>query len=255
MQPYVDSGQVRVFSNYYASGAVVENNTLKSVAFHGTRQNAAPMTVRATITIDATNWGDVIKAAGAAYEFGPDLKSKYHEPLAPISRDEYPLTDMNPITYCMVIEETDEYKPIARPTGFDRLNYDNHAYPKDPLWLYPTRRLIDRYNFKEVQHPDVLLLCFPAFDYPLDILPQSVVDALETDEPGSSRKNIVQMIRKQRQIIFDDAKQYSLGFLYYLQTIVHDTMQDKTHSFRRFKLSGEFGTPDRLGAAKSGATL
>jgi hypothetical protein len=106
--------------------------------------------------------------------------------------------------------------------------------------------VIDHYNFKDVTHPDVLLLCFPAFDYPLDVHPKPLAEALEKTEAGASKKNIVQLTRAQRQLVFDDAKQYSLGFLHYLQTEVHDGMQDKTHSFRRFELTTEFGTPDRM---------
>ena len=94
-------------------------------------------------------------------------------------------------------------------------------------------------NYKEVTHPDVLLLCFPAFDYPLDVHPQALSDALERTEAGASKKNIVQLSRAQRQLVFDDAKRYSLGFFHYLQTEVHDGMKDKTHSFRRFHFWGE----------------
>jgi len=97
-----------------------------------------------------------------------------------------------------------------------------------------------------VTHPDVLLLCFPAFDYPTDVWPKGVADALEASEAGASKKNIATLTPEQRQIVYEDAKRFSLGFLYYLQTEVHDAMEDKTHSFRRFKLSEEFGTPDNL---------
>jgi hypothetical protein len=146
----------------------------------------------------------------------------------------------------MVIVETEDYRPIPAPAGYDPRNYRDHAYPKDPLWLYPTRRIIDRYGFDTVTHPDVLLLCFPAFDYPTDIWPAAVAEALEETEPGASKKNIAELTRAQRQIVYNDAKRYSLGFLHYLQTEVHDAMEDTTHSFRRFKLSEEFGTADNL---------
>jgi len=248
IEPYVKSGQVRIFEDYEPAVAEVDDATsaLRRVSFHSTHANQPPLMVRAKITIDASDWGDVIKVVGAAYEFGPDLQEKYGEPLAPTSREAYPITDMNPITYCMVVVETDRYEPIAQPTGYDMRSYENHAYPKDPLWLYESRRLVDHYGYPEIDHPDVLLLCFPAFDYPLDVLPKRVTDALEATEPGASQKNIVQMTRRQRRLIFEDAKQYSRGFLYYLQTAVHDQMPDQTHSFRRFELSDEFGTPDRM---------
>jgi len=248
LEPYVRSGRVRILSHWSPVAAEVEPATsaLTSVRFHSDRTPDDVLTVSARLTIDATDWGDVIKAAGADYEFGPDLKSKYGEPRAPESREAFPITDMNPITYCMVINETDEYRPIDRPAGYDPRNYRTHKWPKDPLWIYRSRRVIDRYGFRNVTHPDVVLLCFPAFDYPLDVLPKSVADAIDALEPGASKKNIVQMTRAQRQTIFDDAKRSALGYLYFLQTEVHDAMPDRTHSFRRFQLTDEFGTPDRL---------
>jgi len=255
LAPYIASGRVSIASHYAPASASVVDDRLRNIRFHDVRPASldpsvqAPrpdLVVSARVTIDASDWGDAIQAAGAEYEFGPDLQSKYGEPLAPTSRENYPLTDMNPITYCMIIEETDRYEPISQPAHYDRRSYDAHAYPKDPLWLYASRRLIDHYNFPQVDHPDVLLLCFPAFDYPLDVLPAHVAADLEATEVGASRKNIVEMNRVQRQIVFDDAKQFALGFLYYLQTVVHDQMPDTAHSFRRFQLSDEFPTPDRL---------
>ena len=246
VKPYVESGQLQIVSDYYTVSAGLEGgNRLATVRFRSTN-DAAELTVSAKITIDSSDWGDVIKAAGADYEFGPDLKGKYNEPLAPTSREAYPNTDMNPITYCMVINETDRYEPIQKPEKYDKRNYIDHPYPKDPLWLYESRRVIDHYNFKDVTHPDVVLLCFPVFDYPLDVLPQHVAEALEATERDTSKKNIVEMSRTQRHIIFEDAKLHSLGFLYHLQTTAHDAMPDKTHSFGRFELSDEFGTPDRM---------
>ncbi len=245
LQPYVDRGQITIFSWYEPVDVGIEADRVQRVTFESRRDDPR-LQVQATLTIDASDWGDVIRLSGASYEFGPDLKSKYGEPLAPERREGFPLTDMNPITSCMVIEETDTYEPIPKPAGYDARNYRKHGYPKDPLWLYGTRRLVDRYEFPQISHPDVLLLCFPAFDYPLDALPKSVADALEVTEAGASTKNIVNLTPEQRRIVFEDAKKYSLGFLYYLQTEVHDQMADKTHSFRRFRLTDEFGTPDNM---------
>ena len=248
VEPYVASGQLRVFSHYAPESVTVDGDppTVRKVRFVSTKgDQSEPLEVSAKLTIDASDWGDVIRMSGAEYEFGPDLKSEYGEPLAPEQRKGYPLTDMNPITYCLVLRETDRTEPIPAPQNYDRRSYDAHRYPRDPLWLYESRRLIDHYNFADVASPDALLLCFPAFDYPLDVLPQSVCDALEATEPGASEKNIVEMSREQRQIVFADAKLFSLGFLHYLQTVIHEQMPDQAHSFRRFELTDEFGTPDR----------
>ncbi|MFV0444326.1 MAG: FAD-dependent oxidoreductase [Planctomycetaceae bacterium] len=245
--PYVATGQLRIFTHHAPAEVAVRKDpvTVTGVTFTSLRGDA-PLKVAAGLTIDASDWGDVIRLSGATYEFGPDLKSKYGEPLAPEQREGYPITDMNPITYNVVLREADALQmPIPAPAQYDRRSYDAHTYPKDPMFLYESRRLLDHYNFNDVTSLDALLLCFAAFDYPLDILPQRVQDALEATEPGASRKNIVEMSRTQRQIIFDDAKEFTLGYLHYLQTVVHDEMTDQSHSFRRFVLTDEFGTADR----------
>lgn len=246
LQPYIDSDQITIFNRFEPQSVTTENDRVVAVQFVDPQAPDRTLEVAATLTIDASDWGDVVRLSGAAYEFGPDLKHKYGEPLAPEQRDGYPLTDMNPITWCVVIEESGDGQPIDMPPGYDAENYRHHRWPKDPLWLYGTRRVIDHYHFDQIQHPDVLLLCFPAIDYPLDEYPGPVARALEESEPGSSKKNIVELSPAQRQIIFQDAKNYSLGFLYYLQTEVHDQMPDQTHSYRRFRLVDDFGTSDRL---------
>ena len=243
LQPYVDTGQVRVISDHYPVSATVENGALKTVTFAPTEGEGDRFTVHAPITIDASDWGEVVQAAGAAFEYGPDLKSTYGEPLAPESRDGYPLTDMNPISYTMLVIETNDESPIPPPSTYDERNYSWQTFDQEVI--YQSRRVVDRHELG-IDHPDVVLLCFTPQDYPLDVLPQRVVDALEADEPGGSKKNIVCMTRTQRQIIFDDAKLQSLGFLRYLQTVVHDENENTRYSFRRFALSDEFGTPDQL---------
>ena len=252
LAPYVQRGQIDIRSWYEPAKVTATDGRVSEVLFHGRRPTESndsrpPLRVQAKLTIDASDWGDVIRLSGADYEFGPDLKEKYGEPLAPENREGYPVTDMNPITYCMVIVETDEYTPISPPANYDQRNYLYHFGPEeDPLWLYGSRRIIDHYHFQEIDHPDVVLLCYCAFDYPLDIHPRAVTDALEATERGASKKNIVQLTPAQRQIVLEDAKQHTLGFLYYLQTQVHERMADTTHSFRRFQLTDEFGTPDKM---------
>jgi len=183
---------------------------------------------------------------------------------------------MNAITWAMIVVQSDNETPIPRPRNYDDRNYvrttrDSLAAMPDlpwdrpvrlgsiPAWpaaghenvsprqlsVFNVRRLIDGYTSKEGRTL-ILLNYMLGQDYPLERLPQRVIDALEANEPGASQKNIVTMSRRQRQIIFDDAKQHTLGVLYHLQTFVHDRVVDKAHSFRRFHLSGEFETPDEL---------
>jgi len=278
LQPYIDRQQVRLISWAYPVAAILsqDKNTLLGLTFRGSRAgDKDTFTIRAKLTIDASDWGEAVKLSGAEYEYGPDLKSKYNEPTAPKDRTEYPITDMNPITYCVVIESTGKDSLIPKPPLYDdrsywlttsmtkadyqTLNWPFKAHrPFNPPWIpdaqtfykgeqtvYTQRRLIDGLGLK-INQPDVILLNWSIQDYPFDVLPQHVVDALEKTEQGASKKNVVEMTREQRQIIFEDAKRHSLGMLYHLQTTVHDRMEDKSHTFRNFKLTNEFGTADKL---------
>ncbi len=271
--PYVGRGQIQIipYSYYPVAAQLAEDGkTLRSVRFRriGVDQNEpqhdGDFSVTARITIDASDWGEVIQLSGAEFEYGPDLRSKYGEPLAPTKRDDYPLTDMNPISYCLVIEETDGEQVVPRPEHYDERRYFNTTrltrseedalpWPHKPVEAFATvddvygaRRIVDHYGVAGVAGPDAILLCWFVQDYPLDVLPRHVVEELENIAPGASRKNIVTMTRRERQVVFDDAKQHSLGMLHHLQTTVHDRMKDRAHSFRRFQLSNEFRTPDHL---------
>jgi hypothetical protein len=277
IEPYVKRGQIQVISHYYPVGADLasDGKTLQAVHFRSTEPGQTELIVRARIIIDASDWGDVIQASGAAFAYGPDLRSAYGEPNAPADHSQYSATDLNPITYSLVIVETDREQIIPKPQHYDERRYfltsdvTKEDYlrlpwpfpphrPFNPPWtpltgsfyqgdrsVYSQRRLIDRYNLK-IDHPDVISLVWSVQDYPLDLLPQWVEEELEANEPGASKRNLVLMTPAQRRIVFEDAKQHSLGMLYHLQTTVHERMQDRSHSFRRFRLAEEFGTPDGM---------
>ncbi len=279
LQPYIDSGQVKFITNHYPVRADVDRTSqsskLTGLHFAPLKSNQADLHVRAKLTIDASDWGEAIQVSGAAFEFGPDPKSRYGEPSAPDDLSENPLNEMNPITWAMIVEESDGETPIARPDHFDDRNYPRATHfsltefrdlkwdepqpglgairhwppagdaSKRQLSVYTVRRIVDGEDSKDGK-TSILLNYMNGQDYPLERLPQRVVDALEATEPGASKKNIVVMTREQRQIIFDDAKQHSLGVLFHLQNFVHQRAKDKANSFRNFHLSTEFGTPDNL---------
>jgi len=249
LAPYEAQGLIARYSGYYPTQALVNADgiTLEGLVFAPTTPGGTSLVVRADMTIDASDWGDAIRLSGADYAFGPDLKADYAEPSAPTSRADYPLTDMNPITYCQIVVEQTNNTPIPMPAGYDVRNFSTGAWSSLGFdQAYTSRRLVDHYAYPQIDHPDAILLNNPHVDYPLVPLPTNVVLALEALEPGASSKNIVEMTREQRQVLFDDAKQRSLGYLYYLQTVMHNSLADQTHSFLHFALSDEFGTPDHL---------
>lgn len=286
IQPYIDLGQIEVFWKRAAvSARVIRNDEahprLVGLAFAPVdlqtgKVGVIDLRVNARLTIDASDWGDAIQVSGAAYEVGPDPKSRYGEPSAPEDISEYPANEMNPITWAMIVEETNEWNPIPEPPNYDIRNYPRAtrvgmtAFGKDLDWdrkvsryggilhwppkgekakrqlsIYSVRRIVEGATSTDGR-TSILLNYMNGQDYPLERLPKRVTVALEATEPGASEKNLVEMTREQRQIVFDDAKNHSLGVLHHVQTWVHDQVDDTANSFRKFRLSREFGTPDHL---------
>jgi hypothetical protein len=191
---------------------------------------------------------------------GPDLKSRFHEPSAPESLDPGGDLEMNPISWCPLLREVGKDSTIPKPA-----RYDDHSFAdwqKAPPWvdwdgsggiynmagwcIYTHRRMIDRYHNDLAPGTEATILNWPAQDYPLSTLPKHVVEALEKNEPGASKKNIVAMSPAQRRIVFEDAKQRALEFVYWLQTTAHDRVGDFPQSFRYMKLADDYGTADQL---------
>ena len=278
LQPYLETGQVRLFVERYPVRADVNKQQgrprLTGLRFARIGSETPDLHVTARITIDASDWGDAIQVVGAAFECGPDPQSRYGEPSAPIDLSGHPANEMNPITWAMIIVESDGETPIARPSVYDRRNYVRTsrlslAAMKDLEWdrpvrlssilhwpeegmqsprqlsVYTVRRVVDGTTSKQGR-TIILLNYMLGQDYPLERLPQRVVNALEATEQGASTKNVVLMSRAQREVIYEDAKQHALGVLYHLQQYVHDRASDTANSLRNFELSDEFGTPDRL---------
>lgn len=278
IQPYVDAGRVEVFWNHLPESAEVDRSgdrpRLTGMRFRSAEDKESGLRVTAGMTIDASDWGEVVQLSGAAYECGPDPFSRYGEPSAPMDLADFPANEMNPITWTMVVEETGDPSPIAKPSGFDDryfpratrlsaekwkdLEWDRPVsrgailhWPDEgeeaprQLSVYTVRRLIDG-STSPTGKTVILLAYMNGQDYPLTRLPADVSAALERTEAGASEKNIVEMTREQRQIIFNDAKNHARKVLYHLQNFVHENAPDKANSFRNFRLSDQFGTPDQL---------
>lgn len=236
LEPLEATGTLTRYSRYQIHSARVTNNRLASVEFHHTENPERRLVVSAKMTIDASDWGDVIRACGAEYDFGIDARSEFSEPRAPETAE--PRTDLNPITWSMILLRQEKESLIPRPDGYDERSFAGKWGWIDEEFAYTTRRLVDGQGFAKIDHPDVLLINNPNVDYPVDVYPASVVRRLEATAPGASTLNIVEMTPTQRAIVFADARGRSLQYLFYLQS--------RFPKFRRMALSTEFGTPDRL---------
>lgn len=263
LKPYVESGSLRIARGWQVDRVSVEANRVASVTFSpapGFSPTEKSLTLKAKLTMDSSDWGDIIRLSGTKYGAGPDLRSRFDEPSAPEQFDDAGPQEMNPLSWCLVLREAGKDVTIPKPATYDARSFS--ALDKTPPWvdsdmssgiysqsgwsIYTHRRLVDRWHFGFPQGTEATFLNWPVQDYPLCQLPQRVTDALEKTELGASKKNIAALTAAQRRLIFEDAKQHTLGMLYHLQTAVHDRVGDFPQSFRYMQLTNEFGTADKL---------
>ena len=235
LAPYEQRGRITRYSEYRVKHVVTKNDRVLGVNFVS-NDGKKPLAVRAPITIDATDWGDVIQGSDAKWDTGIDAKSEFEEPSAPESSE--PTTDLNPITWCMILEQRKTKTLYPRPAGYDPRYFNKRWNWIDEKFAYTTRRLVDGQGFSEFDHPDIVLINTPPVDYPLDRYAADVAVALEATEAGASQKNLVAMTPQQRKIVFQDARKHSLKFYYHLQ--------QRFPKFQYMALSDEFGTDDHL---------
>jgi len=268
---------VQVESNALPDG-IVQDGDRTVVVFRRTKSDGRQLdqiVVRARQVIDCSDWGDVVKLSGAEYFAGPDPRSRFDEPSAPEEVTDRNRNEMNPISYCLVLRERDDLATMDKPPHYDerryycavnttRAQFDALGFPKGVLALntppfvdsaypegiysrnqsvYTQRRLLDQHHNNLAAGSERILINWVAQDYPLYDYPRWVVDALEATERGASRKNIVDMTYKQRQIVFDDAKWHALGLLCFLQNLPDQAMAEK---FQKLKRVDDFGTIDKL---------
>jgi len=261
--PYTEkgSGQIHVLRPWEPVKVLVQASRVVGTEFQKVGAADAPrLTVKAGLTIDSSDWGDVIRLSGAAYSAGPDLKSRYEEPSAPERLEADGHQEMNPLSWCPLLREVGRDVTIPKPARYDERSFaDMRSVPPWRDWdgsggiynaagwcVYTHRRIIDRHHNNLPAGTEATLLNWPTHDYPLCTLPQHVAEALERTEPGTAKKNIVDMSSAQRRIIYEDAKQRALELLYYLQTAAHDRVGDFPQSFRYMRLAEDYGTADRL---------
>ncbi len=232
-------------------------NRITGVTFARAGQPGELLRVRAALTIDSTDWGDVIRLSGAKYLAGPDLRSRFNEPSAPEILEADGQQEMNPISWCPVLREAGRDSTIPKPASYDARSFSDKVpfvdwdgsggiYNMSGWSIYTHRRMVDRRHLNLAPGTEMTLLNWPSHDYPLHQLPRHVAEALERTAPGSSKKNIVDLTPVQRRIVYEDVKRRSLEFLYYLQTDLHNRVGDYPESFRYMKLTEEYGTADRL---------
>lgn len=153
------------------------------------------------IVLDATELGDVMPIARIPYRSGMESFAQTGEPSAP--RQGNPEA-VQSFTYTFACEfRPGEHHVIPKPPGYEenKPHYSLHGYKMfsgdTPFWTY--RRLIAAEHFDDNAFPnDIAMINWPSNDY----AGGNIIDAPED-------------VAHKRH---EEAKQLSLGFLYWLQT-------------------------------------
>ncbi len=250
LQPYVQQGNLQIFLNAKLLSCQASPEKISSVRYAIDGEEAE---ISGEYFLDGTDTGELIALSGAAYRVGAESRKETGEENAPELADPQ---DMQPVTYSAAIENRREgdYR-IEKPEMYDafralKMPYDVHPvfsmfgpdsstgkakqfgmFPGEigengqelfPLFDY--RRIVRSDYFTDGSQPyDVTLINWPQNDYFLGNL-------FECEDPA--RQDYL-------------ARQFSLSFVYWLQT--EAPRADGGKGYPWFRLAGEYlGTEDGL---------
>ncbi|GAA0536116.1 FAD-dependent oxidoreductase [Chitinophaga japonensis] len=179
----------------------------------GTRQRR----VVAPVLIDATELGDVMAAAGAAYQLGMDSRHETGEELAPEKANDI----VQDLTYVAILKDYGKGadKTIPRPAGYHASEFDCSCDVSDPA------------TFDSSQNN-----CYKMMQY--GRLPHNKYMINWPKCGNDIYLNLVESTPAERAAALQQARLHTLRFVYYLQTAL---------GYRHLGLADdEFPTADRL---------
>ncbi len=196
---------VHVRLNTRVTAATVDGDTIRSLSTLDA--NGFPATYLAQYFLDGTDLGELLPLAGVEFTLGAEGKGETQEANAP---DEARGDWIQPITVVVSLEHrpAGEDHTIAKPANYDDLKAQQHYTVVDgyiskvfrvPVDLWSYRRYIDATNFSD-----------PAFPYDLSMLNMGANDCQSATIPTGNATRDSQIV--------EEARQASLGFVYWLQT-------------------------------------
>lgn len=205
LNPYLEAGNLRVETR--SAVVAVERGEAGKIA-KATVQHldtGETFEVIPKIVIDATELGDIMPLAGIPYTSGMESYAMTREPSAPAAANP---DAVQGFTYVFAVE----YRPgenhvIPKPDGYEqnKSHYSFRGYTMfssdnqfgQPFWAY--RRIIAAENFAGDAFPnDIAIINWASNDY--------------------TGGNIIDAPPEKVEQYLNEAKQLSLGFLYWLQT-------------------------------------
>jgi hypothetical protein len=156
-----------------------------------------PLTIKAKIVIDATELGDVAKLAGIPYDIGMDARSESGEDIAPVEANDI----IQDLTYVAILKDygDDSHLMTKKPSNYDASKFyytcasDTKTDPKgNKLW---------------------------DCDYMMEYgkLPNGYYMINWPIEGNDYYLNILEMDKAKRQEAMRAAKDFTLGYIWYLQ--------------------------------------
>jgi len=187
------------------TAANVQGDTVQSLSTLD--EHGYPATYSASYFLDATDLGEVLPMANVEYALGAESRDQTQEPNAPdAAHPEW----IQPITVVVSLERrpAGEDHTIAKPANYAKLKTQQNYSAVDgyiskvfqvPVDLWSYRKYIDASNFSD-----------PAFPFDLSMLNMGANDCQSATIPTGDDARDAQIV--------EDARQVSLGFVYWLQT-------------------------------------
>lgn len=205
--------KLTVLHGWYFDQVQRKGNKLVGAIFEN--KQGLSLTINAKITIDATDLGDVFSTAGADYDLGMEDRRYTEEEMAPAK-----INLVQDLTWVAILKDfgVTADKTIQRPTNYDSTQYfcscTQAPCPSGEQKNVGAKQLLEYGRLPN----DKFMLNWPAHgnDFYADVL------ALKP------------LLRKEALV---NAKQKTLGFVYFIQTQL---------GFRNIGFSDEFGSIDKL---------
>lgn len=199
-----------IFYNSKVNKVYREGN--KILGLHFTQNDTKSYIINAAVTVDATEFGDLMYSANIPYDLGIDQDSQ-----EALTKDADQC--IQPLTYVAILKRGAQPAPLEEPKNYDRDNYK--CVVKSPLCPNsPSKFDIKRLLSYGRMPNDKLMINIPSHSYGNDF--HATTPNLEIFS---------------REEILEEAKNYSKGFIYFLQTEM---------GFEYFDIHDEFGTNDKF---------
>jgi hypothetical protein len=208
--------KLSVIYNWYFNKAIIKENKIIGVSF--IKHSQEQLTVYADIIIDATDLGDVFANANCRYDIGTEDSIQSNENIAPGKSN-----IIQDLTWAATLQDfgKDVDKTITQPKNYNPKNYycSTVDAPCNTVpYQFNTEKVLDYGKLPVTNSSPKYMLNWPAHgnDFYLNVIENKPIE---------------------REALYVDAKNQTLGFIYFLQTQL---------GMKHIGLANEFGSADQL---------